>query len=277
MIGGFLERMAEASRVRVARARARVPEGRLLARARATPAPPPLTLQGFDVIAELKLRSPAAGGLAKTGFDRSAQVEAYAAGGAAAISVLTEPDEFRGDLAHVGEAVAQARARCPVLRKDFLTDAYQVIEARAAGAGGVLLIVTMLEDADLDAMLACARELGLFVLLEAFDADDLVRIGALAPDTSRHTVLAGLNCRDLKTLEVDFERLAALAPLLPAHLPCVAESGVEDVADIRRLTALGYRLALVGSALMRTADPRATLAEWLAAGRAGRAQALACS
>src|SRR5690606_8370421 len=121
-------------------ARAEAPEGRLLARARATAAPPPLELGAFDVIAELKLRSPSAGGLARSGLDRDAQIAAYCEGGTAAVSVLTEPDEFGGSLEHLRQAAALlAPYRRPVMRKDFLTDPYQVLEARAAGAGGVLI------------------------------------------------------------------------------------------------------------------------------------------
>jgi indole-3-glycerol phosphate synthase len=264
----FLSRMGEASRARVRRARAQEPESRLLSRALATPMPPPLRLETFDVIAELKLRSPAAGSLAPLTFDRAAQIETYARAGAAAISVLTEPAEFHGHLDHLREAAERLGVGRPVMRKDFLTDPYQIIEARAAGAGGVLVIVGLLDDAELDAMLACARDLRLFVLLEAFDADDVARIARLDIDAARHTVLAGVNSRNLKNLEVDVDRFAALAPLLPPHLPAVAESGIGDGKDVRRVAALGYRLVLVGAALMRTGNPAALLGELLAAGRA---------
>lgn len=275
----FLQRMAEASRARVSAARGREPEGRMLRRALETPAPPPLELGAFDVIAELKLRSPAAGGLAGDAFDRDEQIAAYARAGAAAVSVLTEPDEFKGSLEHLREASAQlAGSGCPAMRKDFVVDAYQLIEARAAGAGGVLVIVSIVDAATLRALLDCAAELELFVLLEAFDAADLKRIGDLETDPRRHTVLAGVNCRDLRTLRVDFERFAALAPLLPSHLPAVAESGVGSGADVRRVVELGYRLALVGSALMTTSDPAAALRGLLDAGRTAAAvRSAACS
>ena len=271
--------MAKASRERVRSARTAEPEGRLLARARATPAPPPLVLGAFDVIAELKLRSPSAGGLAPSGLDRDAQIAAYGAGGAAAVSVLTEPAEFGGSLDHLREAAALlAPHGRPVMRKDFLTDPYPVLAARAAGAGGVLIIVTMLADSDVRSLLAAARELGLFALLEAFDADDLERIAALEIPAGSPPVLAGLNCRNLRTLAVDFGRFAALAEHLPRHLPAVAESGVEHAEDVRTVAAAGYRLALVGSALMRAADPRAALADLIAAGRETvAAEAARCS
>lgn len=265
----FLERMATASRERVRTARALVSDAALERRALARPAAPPLILDRFDVIAELKLRSPAAGGLAGGDFDRGTQLMAYAHGGAAAVSVLTEPSEFRGALEHLVDAADRlAGARRPAMRKDFLTDPYQVLEARAAGAGGVLVILAMLDDATVRALVDCARRCGLFVLLEAFDRADLER---LAPyDRADHDgppVLAGVNCRDLRDLQVRFERFAELAPHLPHHLPTVAESGIGGVADVEAVAADGYRLALIGSSLMRAAEPAKALAEWLAAGR----------
>ncbi|MFO7285825.1 MAG: indole-3-glycerol-phosphate synthase [Gammaproteobacteria bacterium] len=266
--GGLLDRMAKSSRARVRAARAAEPEGRLLARAKAMPPPPPLALDTFDLIAELKLRSPSAGGLARQGLDRDAQIAAYCAGGAAAISVLTEPEEFGGSLEHLRDAAALAATHGrPVMRKDFLTDPYQVVEARAAGAGGVLIIVTMLPDPDVRALLDAARELGLFALLEGFDADDLERISALEIPPGSPPVLAGVNCRNLRTLDVDFGRFAELAPRLPAGLPAVAESGIDSPDGVRSVVACGYRLALVGSALMRAASPRQAVADLVAAGR----------
>ncbi len=280
MIGGtsFLTRMADASRERVRLARLRVPEGALALRAREAPRAPELELAGFDVIAELKLRSPAAGGLAARSFDRAAQLEAYARGGAAAISVLTEPDEFGGALSHLEEAAADvARHGCPVMRKDFLTSPYQVLEARAAGAGGVLVIVTMLDDSQLGELIECAREYGLFVLLEAFDRRDLERIAGLPLDSGRHRILAGVNSRDLRDLEVRFERFAELAPFIPRDCPTVAESGIASAADAATVGELGYRLALVGSSLMQSASPERALRELLAAGRGVRTVVPACS
>ena len=158
------------------------------------------------------------------------------------------------------------------MRKDFLVDPYQIAEARAAGAGGVLLIVRMLPDALLDAMIARTRELGLFALLETFDAPDIERLRALTARVGSAGLLAGLNSRDLSTLEVVPSRLEALAPLLPATLPRVAESGVSSPEDAHRMGRAGYDLALVGSALMRTPDPAALVAAMTAAGRAGQAE-----
>lgn len=274
----FLGRMAAASRERVRRARHAVSEGLLADRARAVAPAPPLKLGGFDVIAELKLRSPAAGGLAAQDFDRGAQLAAYASGGAAAISVLTEPDEFHGAIEHLEEAAADLASHgCPVMRKDFLTSPYQVLEARAAGAGGVLVIVTMLEDSEIRELVDCAREYGLFVLLEGFGRRDLDRIAALPVDPGRHPILAGVNCRDLRDLDMRFERFAELAPFLPAKLPTVAESGLSSAADAATVSQLGYELALVGSSLMQAADPERALRDFLAAGRSVRQDLRACS
>lgn len=266
----FLERMAESSRARVRAARAVESEAALERRALAAPIPPPLRLGRFDVIAELKLRSPAAGGLAAPDFDRGAQLDAYARGGATAVSVLTEPTEFHGDLGSLADAAARLTAQqIPAMRKDFITEPYQVLEARAAGAGGVLVIVTMLDDATVRALVDCAQRCGMFVLLEAFDGDDLERLGAFdrRAEPGAPPLLAGVNCRDLRDLQVRFARFAELAPQLPKHLPTVAESGIGGAGDVRAVAAAGYRLALVGSSLMRAGDPAAALAELIAAGR----------
>ena len=266
----FLDRMAAASRARVRVEQARVSENTLAAAARNAPPPPQLALGVFDIIAEVKLHSPAVGALGSAAFDLQRQVEAYARAGACAVSVLTEPAEFKGSLEHLRAAAAYlAPLRCPVMRKDFLTEPYQVLEARVAGASGVLLIATMLDDQQLTALLDCAREQGLFVLLEAFDRDDLARIARLPLTGFRQPVLVGLNCRDLKSLKIDFSRFAELAPSLPAGLPAVAESGVQSTADVASIVDLGFRLALVGSALMRAGDAAtATLTRFIATGRA---------
>ncbi len=268
MSADFLQRMAEASRARARQAKSCVSEAALTAKIAALPEPPPLVLDDFDIIAELKLRSPAAGKLASGEFDRDAQIAAYAAGGACAVSVLTEPDEFLGSLEFLEEASAALRPHGrPTMRKDFLTDPYQVLEARAAGAGGVLIIVTMLDDATVRELLDCAREHGLFVLLEGFGSDDMERIAALDVSGHAQPVLAGVNCRDLTSLDVRFSRFAELAEALPRNLPVVAESGIASSDDIRAVASNGYALALVGSALMASGEPAATLADMIAAGR----------
>jgi indole-3-glycerol phosphate synthase len=131
------------------------------------------------------------------------------------------------------------------------------------------VIVTMLDDATVRALVDTARDLGLFVLLEAFDRADLERLAPFdEPARGGPPVLAGVNCRDLRDLNVRFDRFAALAPHLPRHLPTVAESGIGGIDDVRSVAQAGYRLALVGSSLMRAADPAAALAALIATGRA---------
>jgi len=232
----------------------------------------PLTLGAFDVIAEIKDRSPAEGDLSSSNSDRSARARSYAAGGAAAISVLTEPSRFDGDLSHLEEVVA-AVPHTPVMRKDFLVEPVQILEARKAGASGVLLIATMLSDVKLREMLSHAWELGLFVLLESFDEDDLRRTSKLLEqpvDRDKAVsgqLLVGVNTRNLRTLEVDADRLKNLAPALP-DARCVAESGLLVPDDAARVAGWGYRMALVGTALMRSDDPTALVAAMRDAGAA---------
>lgn len=239
-------------------------------------APPtvPLRLDRFDLIAEIKRASPSVGAFTDLDADPEAalaevraQAEAYVRGGAAALSVLTEPSRFKGDLDHLRAIVAQVAGRRPVMRKDFLVDPVQIVEARVAGASGVLLITRMLGDGQILELLDMASALGLFVLLEAFDEADLRRAEGLAvtPSPEHPGVLLGLNSRDLVSLQVDFERLLGDLPW-PEGLR-VAESGIDGPDHAARCAAAGYRLGLVGSALMRSGDPQATTEALLAAGR----------
>jgi indole-3-glycerol phosphate synthase len=306
MSGDFLAQMAHSSRERVARARALCAEALLRQQALGLPPLPQLALsaRGFDVIAEVKLRSPALGRLnaaagcepergnpargnpkrkagAASGRDSieteiQARVRSYADAGAALVSVLTEPSRFDGALSHVTLAVQALGARVPVMRKDFLVDPYQVYEARVAGAGGVLLILRMLDPVQQAAMIDAAAELGVFVLLEAFDEADLERAGELVARYRQARLLVGVNCRDLGTLEVVPDRLMSLAPYLPRGVPCVAESGVQHGADAAALVGVGYDLALVGGALMRSAAPAELITMLLIAGRAVGEQRARC-
>ena len=272
----FLEQMAAGSRERVRAARAACPQAELLARAMDTPLPPRLHLHpgSFDLIAELKLRSPAVGQLKGPAEDVAARVTAYARAGAAAVSVLTEPTRFDGSLDHLRTAAgALLPLRIPAMRKDFLVDPYQVIEARLAGAGGVLAILRMLSEPELEMLVQQARALELFVLLEAFDERDLERLGAVLRRLGPEGLLAGVNSRDLATLQVIPRRLEELASYLPRGIPRVAESGVGSSDDARRVAEAGYDLALVGSALMRGDDPAALASAMLSAARAARANA----
>jgi indole-3-glycerol phosphate synthase len=277
-VSGFLDEMASLSAARVRNALARESYAELERRARTVPAAARLQLSplGFDVIAELKLRSPAAGRLGEPSDDWLKRVTAYAQGGAAAVSVLTEPSRFDGSLEHLRLACAALRPlNVPAMRKDFLVDPYQVLEARAAGAGGVLVIVRMLSRAQMMQLLDAAAEFKLFVLLEAFDAADLAaarellcaRSGGGAAEID--DILVGINCRDLRTLKVAPERFAELAPLLPGGRHAVAESGVASAADAARMMRLGYRVALIGTALMSCDDPAQLLGEILTTTRTG--------
>lgn len=269
----FLARMATASHRRLDEALARRSEKELRRLVDSMPPPPAprFTAGAFHLIAEVKRRSPSAGQLAHTALAPAAQARDYAAGGALAISVLTEPEHFGGDLEHLRE-VAAALPGMPVMRKDFLVGNYQVLEAREAGAAGVLLIAAMLDPEQFQAMLSCALELGLFVLVEIFDPADLaaclpaMRV-ASATNAGRGRILLGVNCRNLRTLEVEFARFAALAPGLPAAFPWVAESGIETPQQAADVARLGYSAVLVGTALMRSDDPTAAARALLDAGR----------
>ncbi|HEY2465015.1 MAG TPA: indole-3-glycerol phosphate synthase TrpC [Steroidobacteraceae bacterium] len=278
-MSGFLDEMARLSAVRAAQAKAQEPFAKLESRAKAAPPGARLALsdRGFDVIAELKLMSPAAGRLGAETEDWVKRVIAYAQGGAAAVSVLTEPSRFDGSLQHLRQAsAALAPFKVPTMRKDFLVDPYQVLEARAAGAGGILLIVRMLSRSQMTQLLDAAAQHRLFVLLEAFDADDLHAARELLALRSpagggADDILVGINSRDLQTLEVVPERFAVLAPRLPRDRPAVAESGVATASDAVRMMRLGFRLALIGTALMSRDDPRQLLREILTTTRTVKA------
>jgi indole-3-glycerol phosphate synthase len=276
---GFLEQMAQGSRERAEQAKRERPQSKLLEQIQSVPAPPRLTAsaQGFDLIAELKMRSPAVGQLGAADEDVVTRVQRYAKAGAAAVSVLTEPSRFDGSLQHLELATrALSGSLVPAMRKDFLVDPYQVLEARAAGAGGVLVILRMLHLDEINALLDCARRVGLFVLIEAFDERDIERAHAIVdarltgrgPMNLHDQLLVGVNCRDLATLQVVLGRLEQLAHLLPTSVPRVAESGVGSAEDARRVASVGYGFALVGSALMKGGDPFALVHDMLAAGRA---------
>lgn len=281
---GFLGEMARSSGERARLAKESLPEASLRRRAEARGSATGLFLaeSGFDVIAEVKLVSPAEGRLADSEDAQgrvSSQSRSYGGAGACAISILTEPDRFGGALNYVERATAVTAA--PVMRKDFLVDRYQVVEARASGASGVLVIARILTDDELCGLVEEAHQLGMFALVECFDERDVDRVGALwhrldapnghTPSTERRAVvtLLGVNCRDLSTLQVDFARLGALAPRLSGGAVTVAESGLHTAADARSVAEMGYRTALVGSALMRAEAPAELLGEMLAQGREG--------
>jgi indole-3-glycerol phosphate synthase len=272
--GDFLAAMASRSRARSQAAQVALPADELRARIKGLRPAPRLNYGSgsFDLIAEVKLRSPAVGQLKPVGAeDILARVTQYAKAGAAAVSVLTEPTRFDGSMQDLEiAAAALAMLGVPAMRKDFLVDTYQVLEARAAGAGGVLAIVRMLPDGELEQLVDAALEYGMFVLLEAFDEADIERANAVVAARMRHheLLLVGVNSRDLATLQVVPGRLVALADLLPREVRRVAESGVATPEDAAHVAARGYSMALVGSALMSAADPHALAAAMLSAGRA---------
>ena len=234
----------------------------------------PLQLSGFDLIAEIKDRSPAEGPLANQGETRVSRAMTYAKGGAAAISVLTEPKRFDGHLSHLEEVVdAVSAQQIPVMRKDFLVDTMQVLEAKAAGASGVLLIAAILTDKQITSMLDCAFDNDMFVLLEAFTEVDLERAAHVAQrfkvreQAANRKFLIGINTRDLRSLAVDKLRLKRYGPLLPEGVTGVAESGLLVARDAERVAGWGYEMALVGTALMRADDPAGLIRDMLGAGR----------
>jgi indole-3-glycerol phosphate synthase len=205
-----------------------------------------------NVIAECKRRSPSRGVLAAH-YDPVAIAKQYEAGGAAAISVLTEPTFFDGALDHL-TAVREA-VDVPVLRKDFVVDDYQLLEARAAGADAVLLIVAALDQPDLVRLQSRAWELGLAVLVEAHDDQELSR--AIASGAR----LIGVNNRNLRTLAVDVSASDRLAARIPSSVVGVSESGLHTRDDLERLATAGYRAFLIGERFMTDPDPTRAIAE----------------
>jgi indole-3-glycerol phosphate synthase len=270
----FLAGMAASSRERSAAAQAELPERELRARLRDFSPAPELKLGAFDLIAEVKLRSPAVGLLkAAATEDVGERVSVYARAGAAAVSILTEPSRFDGSLADLEKGARALQALdVPAMRKDFIVDRYQVLEGRYAGAGGVLAILRMIPRPALEQVIDTALEQGMFVLLEAFDEPDIELAHALVETrlAHRNRLLVGVNSRDLVTLKVVPGRLDALGNQLPHSVKRVAESGVATADDAARAARSGYDLALVGSALMSAADPAALARDMLAAARQAR-------
>jgi indole-3-glycerol phosphate synthase len=259
---GILARILDTKRGEVAAARAARP---LAAVTRAAAeAPPARSLaaalrrgpgQPVRAIAEIKRASPSAGPI-RPGADPAEIARDYAAGGAAALSVLTDRDYFDGDLSFLGRV--RAVVELPLLRKDFLIDDYQVAEARAAGADAVLLIVAALDDAALRGLAAAAAGHGMDALVEVHDEAEAER--AVAAGAS----IIGVNHRDLATFTMDMGLTARLAPQVPAGTILVGESGIRTAADVAALGAAGAHAVLVGEALMRQPSPGVALAALLA-------------
>jgi len=263
--GGVLGRIVAESRERV---RA-IPAARRSELERATPSAD--TRPGFaaalragatvQVVAEVKRRSPSKGEI-KAALSAGAQARAYAAGGAAAISILTEPNHFGGSLEDLSEA--RSSVAVPLLRKDFVVDRTQLFETRAAGGNAVLLIARALEPSALAQLAAEALALGIEPLIEVRSEGELAR----ALETAAPAI--GVNQRDLETLEVDAAVMIRLLPLIPSDRVAIAESGVRARADVERAAACGADAVLVGSMLSGAADPAARLRELTGVAREGR-------
>jgi indole-3-glycerol phosphate synthase len=224
-------------------ASARQPDGEGFARALTTSASP-------RVIAECKRRSPSKGILRET-YRPAEHAAGYAESGAAAISVLTEPTFFDGTLDHLRDV--RAAVRLPLLRKDFIVSRYQILEAAAAGADAVLLIVGALSDRELEELLGDAARAGLAALVEIHDEEELRRASGAGAG------IVGVNSRNLRTLSVDDRLHERLASKIPRNVAAVAESGLRSAADLRRLEAAGYSAFLVGERLIAQPDPGAAL------------------
>ena len=207
---------------------------------------------GLGFIAECKRRAPSAGELSGEA-DLAARAEAYARGGAVALSILTEDEHFGG---HARDLVAVTSSGLPRLRKDFLISSAMVIESARLGADGVLLICACLDPSLLEELAACARERGLFTLLEIHDEAELGLALEFAPDA------IGVNSRDLRDFTIDLGTAERLLPLIPEGVLSVAESGLTNTADFARVAAAGADAALVGTALMRAEDPAGLLRTW---------------
>ncbi len=251
----ILDRIVEAKRREVEAARGRVPEAEL--ECRLTELPP---ARGFAavlrrpgevrVIAEVKKASPSAG-VIRADFDPVAIARTYERHGAACVSVLTDGPFFQGSLEHL--TAVRAAVGCPLLRKDFVLDRYQLLEARLAGADAALLIAEILPCDRLAELHRQAVALGLDVLVELHDADQLDRVLGCG------ATLVGINNRDLRTFETRLEHTLDLMPRVPAGVTVVSESGICTHADLQRLAAAGVHAVLVGESLMRSPDVGAAL------------------
>jgi indole-3-glycerol phosphate synthase len=219
------------------------------------------TKGGMAVIAEVKRASPSLGVLAP-GLDPARLAAAYQAGGAAALSVLTDAEFFAGSPQDL--AAARAATALPVLRKDFTVGPADVLDTRCMGADAVLLIAAALSPRELSPLIELAASVGLDALVEVHDEDEAERV------LEAGATLVGVNQRDLVTFEVDPERAVRVARMLPGEVTRVAESGIRDATDVRRLADAGFDAVLVGEALVRAADPAAALRE-LESGAAVRA------
>jgi indole-3-glycerol phosphate synthase len=252
--GTILSRIIESRRTDVARRQRMMPEAMLRIAAGKADAPRDfagaLARKKINVIAEIKKASPSAGVLRRE-FQPVALAGAFERAGAAALSVLTEEENFQGALAHLRDA--RAAVSVPVLRKDFIVDPWQVWEARAANADSFLLIAAALDDISFAGLLHLGRELGMEALVEVHTAEELERVLAAGAR------IVGVNNRNLHTLEVRVETSLELVEMIPEDRIAVSESGLRSAEDLRKLQAAGFDAFLIGESLMREANPGAAL------------------
>lgn len=242
-----LEEILAVRRQRVSEAKAAIPPAEMERLAKQAPIPVSFApavgkKSSVSVIAEMKRRSPSAGEL-RPAYDVAAIARAYEKGGASALSVLTEPDRFGGDIGDL--RTARAACKLPILRKDFVFDPYQVFEARANGADALLLIADMIPASLLSELTACAREAQIEPLVEIYSTE------SLPAALNSRAALIGVNTRDLRTLRMNPGNIAYISTLIPRDRMIVAESGIKTAADVERLSCLRISAVLVGESLLR--------------------------
>jgi indole-3-glycerol phosphate synthase len=271
----FLSSMATSSLARYKENSAILSEQEILDRViDAQPAEPfMLNNQSFCLIAEIKKTSPSSGNLSRDDFHMTEQASDYIKGKADIISVLTEPSRFSGALDDLKD-LSEAFPNVAFMRKDFLVHPYQISEALYYGARGVLLIAAILSEEQLEEMIKRVLEHNMFALIEAFNKEELEQSCSVISrfHGSEGSLMLGVNCRDLKSLEVDFARFKSVAELLPQNITCIAESGIVNSNDISKIVDWGYSGALVGTALMQTNKPESALIEFRKAAQEAQKQ-----